>query len=197
MKVEVDSLKGIIKTLVKNIEEEEGLKKSIKDIKEEIKILSASNQYIKKKIDLIENESDEESESDVVKEPNMVEMEKVVVNLKCSECHFVGKTHVTLKKHVNTKHAPLLLESHNKDEDLFLDLFQMEVLEGEDVYACNICDEGFDKIDEVKNHISIYHKDTLMQITKNIEEVEEDSSSDESFGDSWLAKFDEDGNRLG
>ena len=36
-----------------------------------------------------------------------------------------------------------------------------------------------------------------MQITKNIEEEEEDSSTDESFGDSWLAKFDEDGNRLG
>ena len=37
-------------------------------------------------------------------------------------------------------------------------------------------------------------KETLFQIKENIEE--EDTSSDESFGDSWLAKFDEDGNRL-
>ena len=77
-KVEVGSLKGIIKTLVKNREEEEGLKKSIKDIIEQIKILSASNQYIKKN-DLLENESDQESESAVVKEPDVVEMEKNVV----------------------------------------------------------------------------------------------------------------------
>ena len=89
IKVEVDSLKGIIKTLVKNREEEEGLKKSITDIIELIKILSASNQYINKKIDLLENESDQESESAVVKEPDVVGMEKVVVDLKCSECHFV------------------------------------------------------------------------------------------------------------
>ena len=78
-KVEVGSLKGIIKTLVKNREEEEGLKKLIKDIIEQIKILSASNQYINKKIDLLENESDQESESAVVKEPDVVEMEKNVV----------------------------------------------------------------------------------------------------------------------
>ena len=60
----------------------------------------------------------------------------------------------------------------------------------------NICNKGFDKIDKVKNHVFIYQKDTQMLITKNIEE-EEDSISDESFGDSWLAKFDEDGKRLG
>ena len=57
----------------------------------------------------------------------------------------------------------------------------------------NICNEGFG-IDKVKKHISSDHKETLFQIKKNIEE--EDTSSDKSFWDSWLAKFDEDGNRL-
>ena len=76
---------------------------------------------------------------------------------------------------------------------MFLDLFQIEVLEGEEVYTCNICNEGFDKTDKVKKHIYIDHKDTLMQIAKNIE----DTSSGESFGDSWLAKFYKDGNRSG
>ena len=65
-------------------------------------------------------------------------------------------------------------------------------------YTCNICNEGFNKIYEVKKHISIDHNDTIMQITKNIEKEEDSSSfsSDECFGDSWLAKFDDDGNRL-
>ena len=60
-----------------------------------------------------------------------------------------------------------------------------------------VCDEGFDKEDEVSNHITIHHKDILIQISNNIDSDEEDSSSEESFGDSWLAKFDEDGNRIG
>ena len=194
LKVEVDCLKVIIKSLMKNRKEEEVLVKSIKDMKEEIKILSASNKYIKKQIDLIEDDSDEESDSTVVNQSDEIEVQKNIVDFKCSKSDFVGIFHVTLMKHVNTKHALVLLESDDQDEDLFLDLFQMEVLEGEEVYACNICNEGFDTIDEVKKHISSDHKETLFQIKENIEE--EEPISDESFGDLWLAKFDEDGNRL-
>ena len=134
------------------------------------------------------------SDSTMVKQFDEVEVQKNIVDFKCSKCDFVGITHVTLMKHVNTKHAPVLLELDDQDEDLFLDLFQMELLEGEEIYACSICNEGYDTIDEVKKHISSDHKETLFQIKENIEE--EDTSSDESFGDSWLAKFDGDQNRL-
>ena len=47
-------------------------------------------------------------------------------------------------------------ESHPLSEGV-QDLFQIEVLEGEEVFACNVCDEGFDKEDEVSNHITINH----------------------------------------
>ena len=128
----------------------------------------------------------------MVKQSEEIEDHTKIVDFKCIKCDFVGTTHVTLMKQVNTKHAPVLLD--DQDKDLFIDLFQMEVLEGEEVYACNICNEGFNTIDKLKKHISSDHKDAIFQIKENIEE--EDSSRDESFGDSWLAKFDEAGNRL-
>ena len=30
------------------------------------------------------------------------------------------------------------------------DMFQIEIIEGEQVYACNICNEGFDQDAEIK-----------------------------------------------
>ena len=68
----------------------------------------------------------------------------------------------------------------------------MEALNGEQVYACNVCNEGFDSDDEVKKHIEIDHKDILIEINKNIEE---DKDFDESEDDeAFLARFDDDGN---
>ena len=72
-------------------------------------------------------------------------------------------------------------------------MFQIEILEVEEVYACNISNEGFDKDNEVIKPISNDHKDVLIQI----EEGDNDNTSKESYGDSWLAKFDDDGNLLG
>ena len=75
-------------------------------------------------------------------------------------------------------------------------MFQFEVLEGKEIYACNICNKGFDTNDEVKNHIQTAHNDVLAQIRKNVEEAA-DSSRDESGGYAWLARRDDDGNFIG
>ena len=70
----------------------------------------------------------------------------------------------------------------------------MEVLNGELVYACNVCNKGFDSDDKVKNHIEKDHKDILIEINKNIEE---DKDVDESEDDeAFLARFDDDGNMI-
>ena len=76
----------------------------------------------------------------------------------------------------------------NEDID---DHYQIEVLNGEQVYACNICDEGFDTEDELKKHISVDHKDVLIEISEKIDEDEDDD--DETF----LARYDDDGNFIG
>ena len=49
-------------------------------------------------------------------------------------------------------------------------MFQIEILEGEHVYAWNICDEGFDTEEEITNYIVKYHKDIVIQIIEDLEE---------------------------
>ena len=34
----------------------------------------------------------------------------------------------------------------------------MEVLDGEEIYACNVCDQGFDREDEIKKHVLDDHR---------------------------------------
>ena len=74
------------------------------------------------------------------------------------------------------------------------DMFQLEVME--EVHAFNICVEEFDTNDKLKNHVEKYHKDILVNIRNNMEEAA-DSSSDESCGDAWLSRHDDDGNFIG
>ena len=59
----------------------------------------------------------------------------------------------------------------------------LKVLNGEQVYACNVCNKGFDSDDEVKKHIKIDHKDILIEINKNIEEGKDfdECEDDEAF----------------
>ena len=55
-------------------------------------------------------------------------------------------------------------------------MFQLEIVEGETVFACNICDEGFDFIDEVNKHIADSHEDIMNHIlTRVVDEGEGDS----------------------
>ena len=61
------------------------------------------------------------------------------------------------------------------------DYFQIEFVDGEPVFACNICDEGFDSEPEIKEHINDKHE-SLMS---------------EDLNDTDLYEgFDEDGNRI-
>ena len=57
LRVEVDDLKNTINILVSNRDQEESLKKSMEKIKAGIKILVASNRYIKEQIDPLEEDS--------------------------------------------------------------------------------------------------------------------------------------------
>jgi hypothetical protein len=61
------------------------------------------------------------------------------------------------------------------------DYFQTEFVDCEPVFACNICDEGFDSETEIKEHINDKHE-SLMS---------------EDLNDTDLYEgFDEDGNRI-
>ena len=36
------------------------------------------------------------------------------------------------------------------------DFFQIEIMDGKTVYACNICDEGFEHMKEIEEHVVRY-----------------------------------------
>ena len=56
--------------------------------------------------------------------------------------------------------------------------FLIEILDGKQIYAYNICDEGFDIEDEIRKHIAVNHKDTLIEISKKFVEEKDDSCSE-------------------
>ena len=58
LKGEVEWLKNTIQSLIKTREEGDRLKKSVEDIKEEVKLLTLSNKNIKAIIDYLEENSD-------------------------------------------------------------------------------------------------------------------------------------------
>ena len=53
------------------------------------------------------------------------------------------------------------------------DLFQLEFLDGDQMYACNVCDQRFDIENEIKKHIIDNHKEIIIEISKNMENKEE------------------------
>ena len=49
-------------------------------------------------------------------------------------------------------------ESESEGE---LDLFQLEVVSDEEVYVCNLCDEGLDSEAELREHLKKKHNKVL------------------------------------
>ena len=206
----IKQIKRDRKQLENNKEESEAIeKKNSDDIREDIMLLKATNAEFIEKIKLIETESlyktDEDSETIVETEfiSSFVNKHKIKVKnknadekVKCGQCDFVGKTEVERNKHINTKHPIQNVETpDDKSSGLegIDDMFQIEYLEGEQVYACNICDEGFDEESEIRGHIVEVHIDIVTQIKERLEE-EVKITVDESLGDLVLSKFGNHGN---
>ena len=106
-----------------------------------------------------------------------------IIELKCCQCEFYGKTKVQLKKHKKTKHATEHVEAMFQEEgDLtktdcefegIEDMFKIEIMDGEQVYVCNVWNEGFDQDAEVKKNIEEEHNEIIQQITKDLVKSEE------------------------
>ena len=61
-------------------------------------------------------------------------------------------------------------------------LFQLKVVDSEQIYACHVCDQGFDGVDKITKRIVDYHKDIIIKIGKDMENKEEEKFNDESGG---------------
>ena len=92
-------------------------------------------------------------------------------------------TDLSIKKHVNNKHSIQNIEEQenilSKTEctidgiEGIEDMFQLEIFDGEQVYACNVCDQGFDTEGEIRDHILEDHKDIVIQISNDMENKED------------------------
>ena len=51
------------------------------------------------------------------------------------------------------------------------DLFKLEVLDSEQIYVCNVCDNFFDSEDKIKKHITEDHKEVIVEINKDMENI--------------------------
>ena len=75
----------------------------------------------------------------------------------------------------------------------------MEIVEGEQLYVCNICDKGFEEDNKIRKYGQRNQKEIIIQINKeiNYESESDNNRGEDSYGDAWLAKFDKDGNFIG
>ena len=195
LKAEIDALKIDFKSALSVRAEIEFLKESVEAIKEEIQQLTNINTDISERIKHVEEEINYETgdECDGDNDLNLSYFNAKLIlknsaqkkrqGYKCDKCDFAGDTELSFKKHINTKHPIQNNEEHEIKSiriDCTLDgiegiedLFQMEILDGEEIYACNVCDQGFDREDEIKKHVLDDHKEIVIEISKDSESKEE------------------------
>ena len=173
MKAEMDSLKSTVNSLFDIKKEGKVIKKMIESLNEDIKDIKVQNKDIAEKIRLLEDEFDD-SDTD-----ESCDDESEALQFKCSKCNYRCERELTLSKHTNTKHSEEehnkrkhekkisteasdknQNESENEDEDE-LEYFQIEIVNDEEVYACNLCIEAFDSEKEVKEHLRDSHKKVI------------------------------------
>jgi hypothetical protein len=182
LREEVKQLKITLEEITSIQSEGEILKDSIKELEEDIKLLKTSNKALVNRITELEEDLTDKSfeESNSFVHENQIK--ETTLDLKCFKCDFVAHTELSLKKHINTKHGPKYDQLDNPEksdaneteccfegfEDIE-DMFQLEIVEDEQVFACNICNESFDKHDKIKNHIKEDHKEIIIQIRKHLD----------------------------
>ena len=105
--------------------------------------------------------------------------EEVKDNIACLECNYSCKSRNTFQKHMYMKHSkkPKISSKLNEDEcfawmDVHIDnesyeetvfeeeelFYEVEIVCGKPVITCNLCDKGFDDLDNIKKkHIQDNH----------------------------------------
>ena len=75
------------------------------------------------------------------------------------ECNYDTEEELGTHKENNTFVEDKIFED-------FKEMHQIEWVEGELLYVCNVCDEGLNTEGDVKTHLDKYHKEILQNISK-------------------------------
>lgn len=101
----------------------------------------------------------------------VTEIEVKNTSFKCDQYKFSSEKEITFHKHKNTKHKNNKQWKHKCDEcecvrnilikalfhfDDVSNLYQQKIVEGETLYVCNLCYDGFEIFEDVKKHIVNY-----------------------------------------
>ena len=81
----------------------------------------------------------------------------------------------------SVKHAEI---TTNEDEyifDDFEDLFQIESVDGELVYACNACNGGLETEYEIKEHLNKYHKEIILNKSNSADKYVDKTKVEEYY----------------
>ena len=180
MKAEIDTLKMKVSSISDINKEGKEMMNMMKTLKEDIQNIKYVNSKICDKIRLLEKEIEESDseESLCFEEKELTEYnDREKPQIECNICNFKCERETTLRKHINTKHCKEDSKTydHITEEN---DMFQIEIVDNETVYACNICDQGFEESDEVKKHITQVHQDIINHILTKVTDENADNDLD-------------------
>ena len=99
--------------------------------------------------------------------------------------HF--KTHMKIRAKKNESestsesHEIRTNESRNEEQDVedLEELYQIEIVEGETLFVCNICDEGCETDGEVRKHVMTEHNEVLSKVYSE-SDIESEQLEDEA-----------------
>ena len=110
-----------------------------------------------REIDILKREVQE-------KDAEIGEKEAIIKNLEDEDSFSQDSDNEEEEQRKNHCHNELsgkeTSDNINESEGKY-DLFQLEVVSDEEVYVCNLCDEGLDSEAEVKEHLKSKHKKEL------------------------------------
>ena len=138
------------KTNTKDLENIKQLEIVIKDMKIELQARDKDIIVKMKEIDVLKREVKE-------KEAEIGEKEHIIKKLE-EEDSFSQDSDNVEEDQAKRNGCNESSESESEEE---LDLFQLEVVSGEEVYICNLCDEGLDSEAEIREHMRQKHKKVL------------------------------------
>ena len=140
IKAEIEVLKNTVKALAGIKQEGKVIKKHVESLKDEIRKIHCENMNIIQRIKDIEDDLAEDADE---------ELEEHSINSVR-----VGKSQlVKLTSEIEGEEE----EDRENEEVEELDLFQIEMVNGEMVWACNLRDHGFDSSKEIKEHMKNEH----------------------------------------
>ena len=167
IKKEFEKLKHEMANLIKTKSNEKSLELSIERLRTDIITLQMENREISKNIKIIEYEDNQKSESKVE-----ISFEKTMLNDKnTNEIHFdISRLDKWL-----VEDEEIESDNENKGEVLieYGFHFQMEVIDGETVFACNIRNGMFETSEIVEKHIMKEHNNEFKDFEKDYEDNDE------------------------